>query len=70
MVVAPEEILRLRAHRILTDGRKHSEQAVAWARAMLQVEALYQLAQAVMDERGVSRFSPRELSLGAQREWA
>lgn len=62
--------LRLRAHRILTDGLRHSTQAKRWARSMIGEEESYRLlAQAVEAERWSFRFSDRELSLGAQREW-
>lgn len=75
-VISQEDILRLRAHRMLTDGRQHDMEALHWARLTLMFDAIdmpirsQAKARAVENHIEAMYFTARELSLGAQRVWA
>lgn len=74
-----DDELTLRAQRMLTDNRKHSPQALAWARMRAELHPLSVTAKLVVAVRrrrpsraerlSMRGFTERELSLGAQREW-
>ena len=65
--LTPNEQLRMRAHRMLRDGLPHSDQAIAWALATLNLPSP-ELVE--LEHAGDMRpFTARELSLGATR-WA
>jgi hypothetical protein len=53
----PRVILRNRALRILTDGKRHSEQAIEWARRTVPDAAFWAL-------KGEWGFKPDEIRLG------
>jgi hypothetical protein len=58
--------LYLRALRILTDGLNHSASAIEWAQKMTGLPLMNRGAADLLSDG----FSEREISLGAQKEWA